>query len=100
MDAYKNIDLPHSCSTGVCVFVRFIGTVTFAMNNCVFQIAMLGLASSLTVKDSVWGAMAKLMTNQLALTINWKVSNGKMPFGTLALTDVVRSKLGSHFFSF
>ena len=38
--------------------------VTFAMNNFVFQITFFGLAGGLTVKETVWRVMAKLVTNQ------------------------------------
>ena len=38
--------------------------VTFAMNNFVFQITFFGLAGGLTVKETVWRVMAKLVTYQ------------------------------------
>ena len=51
--------------------------VTFAMNNFVFQITFFWLAGGLTVKETVWRVMAKLVTNQLEKTMNWRGINGK-----------------------
>uniref|UniRef100_A0A671RFG5 DUF4806 domain-containing protein n=1 Tax=Sinocyclocheilus anshuiensis TaxID=1608454 RepID=A0A671RFG5_9TELE len=51
-----------------------------------------GLAGGLTVKDSVWRIMSKLLTNPLAKQINWRGANGKFGFEQLAIKDVVLSK--------
>lgn len=52
-------------------------------------ITVLGLAGGLTVKDTVWRVMAKVMTNQLAKMINWRGVNGKSAFEPLGIKDVV-----------
>ena len=46
----------------------------------------------MTIKETVWRIMAKLMTNQLAKQINWRGVNGKYGFEPLAIKDVVLSK--------
>ncbi|XP_056123945.1 uncharacterized protein LOC130102073 [Rhinichthys klamathensis goyatoka] len=48
-----------------------------------------GLAGGLTVKESVWRIMTKLMTNRLAKQINWRGLNGKYAFEQLVIKDVV-----------
>nr|XP_020444436.1 uncharacterized protein LOC109953328 [Monopterus albus] len=48
-----------------------------------------GLAGGLTIKETVWRIMAKLMTNQLAKQINWRGVHGKYGFEQLVLKDVV-----------
>lgn len=59
---------------------------------CVFQVTYFGLAGGLTIKETVWRIMAKLMTNQLAKQINWRGVHGKYGFEQLVLKDVVLSK--------
>ena len=83
---------PVLSSVWVCI-CACIGTVTFAVNNFVFQITLLGVAGGLTVKETVWRVMARLMTNQLAKLMNWRGINGKCGFESLAIHDVVLSKL-------
>ena len=95
----KKIQEVHTVVTLLSFTINTAKKNSFALDctnrfNFVFQISVLGLAGSLTVKDTVWGVMGKLMTNQLALKVNWKGCNGKMAFGTLAVNDVVKSKLG------
>jgi len=57
-----------------------------------FQVTYFGLAGGLTIKETVWRIMAKLMTNELAKQINWRGLNGKYGFQPLAIKDVVLSK--------
>ncbi|KAI2644480.1 Arginine-glutamic acid dipeptide repeats protein [Labeo rohita] len=58
-----------------------------------------GLAGGLTVKESVWRIMSKLLTNPLAKQINWRGVNGKFGFEQLAIKDVVLKNCGKTFFN-
>ena len=66
---------------------KLIGAILF-----IFQVTYFGLAGGLTIKETVWRIMAKLMTNELAKQINWRGANGKYGFEPLAIKDVVLSK--------
>lgn len=69
-----------------------VQTVPSVTKNIVFQVTYFGLAGGLTVKESVWRIMSKLLTNPLAKQINWRGVNGKFGFEQLAIKDVVLSK--------
>ncbi|KAL2080020.1 hypothetical protein ACEWY4_023813 [Coilia grayii] len=49
----------------------------------------LALRGGMTVKDCVWRMMSHLLTNTLALKINWRGINGKTAFHSLQLKDVL-----------
>ncbi|XP_062339700.1 uncharacterized protein LOC134038105 [Osmerus eperlanus] len=51
--------------------------------------AYLGLSGGMTTKENVWRILAKLLTNALAMKINWRGANGKQAFEPLALKSVV-----------
>lgn len=45
----------------------------------------------MTTKETVWGILTKLLTNALALKMNWRRSNGKQAFKPLVLKGIVLS---------
>ncbi|XP_041933697.1 uncharacterized protein LOC125284934 isoform X2 [Alosa alosa] len=49
----------------------------------------LALRGGMNVKDCVWRMMSHLLTNTLALKINWRGINGKTAFHSLQLKDVL-----------
>ncbi|XP_062316774.1 uncharacterized protein LOC134020631 [Osmerus eperlanus] len=51
--------------------------------------AYLGLSGGMTTKENVWRILGKLLTNALAMKINWRGANGKQAFEPLALKSVV-----------
>ncbi|XP_045077138.1 uncharacterized protein LOC123491204 [Coregonus clupeaformis] len=49
----------------------------------------LGLSGGMTTKEIVWRILSKLLTNGLAMKMNWRGANGKQAFEPLALKSVV-----------
>ncbi|KAM6913283.1 uncharacterized protein PEZ65_013819 isoform 2-T2 [Lycodopsis pacificus] len=47
------------------------------------------LVGGLTIKETVWRVLGKMVSNTLAKTINWRGVNGKIGFESLGLKDVV-----------
>ncbi|KAM6943952.1 uncharacterized protein PEZ65_001879 [Lycodopsis pacificus] len=47
------------------------------------------LVGGLTIKETVWRVLGKMVSNTLAKTINWRGVNGKTGFESLGLKDVV-----------
>ena len=50
----------------------------------------------MTTKENVWKILSKLLTNALAMKINWRGANGKQAFEPLALKSVVIGKFHDH----
>uniref|UniRef100_A0A673XMA5 Uncharacterized LOC115149627 n=1 Tax=Salmo trutta TaxID=8032 RepID=A0A673XMA5_SALTR len=48
-----------------------------------------GLSGGMTTKGNVWRILSKLLTNVLAMKMNWRGANGKQAFEPLALKSVV-----------
>ncbi|XP_029548437.1 uncharacterized protein LOC115149627 [Salmo trutta] len=55
----------------------------------VFQTMYLRLSGGMTTKGNVWRILSKLLTNVLAMKMNWRGANGKQAFEPLALKSVV-----------
>uniref|UniRef100_A0A4W5QXM2 Uncharacterized protein n=1 Tax=Hucho hucho TaxID=62062 RepID=A0A4W5QXM2_9TELE len=52
----------------------------------------LGLSGGMTTKENVWRILSKLLTNGLAMKMNWIRANGKPAFEPLALKSFVIGK--------
>ncbi|KAM6938628.1 uncharacterized protein PEZ65_004874 [Lycodopsis pacificus] len=53
------------------------------------QVTYFSLVGGLTIKETVWRVLGKMVSNTLAKTINWRGVNGKTGFESLGLKDVV-----------
>jgi len=67
-------------------------------SHCIFmaygcQIVYFGMIGGMTVKETVWRVLTKMLTNNFAKKVNWRGANGKQAFEPLALKGILLSKL-------
>ncbi|KAK0137532.1 hypothetical protein N1851_026273 [Merluccius polli] len=56
-------------------------------------IVYFGMIGGMSVKETVWRVLTKMLTNNFAKKVNWRGANGKQAFEPLALKGILLSKL-------
>ncbi|XP_062865586.1 uncharacterized protein LOC134328420 [Trichomycterus rosablanca] len=77
---------------------RYYQTITKGQKQILAFIAFLGLAGGMSTKESVWRIMAKVLTNSLAKTINWRGANNKQKMESLIIKKVILSAVRQNSF--